>query len=235
MAGQDRQERQEPRPPVAPRRRAYDAARFERKSIDSAKRTELIRILVFSVAGGAIGALAGALVGIGAVPGFLVGFLVVFGLTRLLVTGAGRVASTIHSPSGESTPPHREYSYPQSLAARGAFVEAIAAYQVCVAEDPDDPEPYLRIARLYRDELRQYDDAVAWFKRARANAQGAELLATREIIDIYVHKLRTATKAIPELVRLRAKVAGTPAAESAQRELEELRRTLAREPEDRDR
>ncbi len=183
-----------------------------------------------------LGALGGAFVGIGALPGSLLGFLFVYGLVRLIVTGSGRAAGTIYHPSGKSTPEKRDYSYAQSLAARGEFEEAIKAYDLAVAEYPEDPEPYLHIGRLYRDELQQYDAAVAWLKRARAEArvsEGQEQLATEEIIEIYTHRLHAPRKAIPELALLCQKFPDAPAAESRQRELKELREMLARERTDR--
>lgn len=234
MVTQDQPEQHEPKRHVAPPKRAYGESRFKRKTIDAAERAYLIKMLSFSLPGGAIGALAGGFIGIGALPGFLVGFLSVFLLVRLLVTGSGRVAGTIYHPSGKSTPHKREYSYAQSLAARGEFEKAITAYELCVADYPEDPEPYLHIARLYRDELERYDDAVAWFKRTRTHAQmepGHELLATQEIIEIYTQRLREPRKAIPELARLCEQFPGTPAAQSAQLELRELRGMLAREKE----
>ena len=54
-------------------------------------------------------------------------------------------------------------SQPQALVAHGHYEEAIQAYQVCCADYPKDPEPYLCIARLYRNELQRFDDALIWF------------------------------------------------------------------------
>jgi tetratricopeptide (TPR) repeat protein len=119
--------------------------------------------------------------------------------------GAGAAAGKIYHPSGRSTPVKHEYSYPESLAARGRYEEAVTAYQVAVSEFPEDPEPYIRIARLNRDKLSEYEDAVFWFKRARNDSEipsGQELLVTQEIIEIYREKLGTPTRAIPELARI---------------------------------
>ncbi len=176
-----------------------------------------------------IGGLAGwfAGLGLGAILGFVVGFGSTYVITTFLVEGTASLIERIHNPLG--TPVKRENSYPESLAARGRFEDAINAYQVCCADYPEDPEPYLRIARIYRDHLEQYEEAVFWFKRARSEAEtgaGRELLATQEIIEIYTNKLRTPTRAIPELARIVDKFPDDPAAEWARREIERLKERI---------
>lgn len=199
------------------------------KEIDSAKRSRILRIGALSLAGGIIGALGGWYAGFGVIPGFMVGFTIVFAITFGLVEGTGKMMSTVYNPSGESTPVRREYSYPESLAVRGRYEDAIDAYQVCCADFPEDPEPYVRIARIYRDELTQLDEALFWFKRARSEANvdsGRELLITQEIIDIYTKKLDTPGKAIPELARIKERFPDHPSAQWASTEIARLRQEL---------
>jgi tetratricopeptide (TPR) repeat protein len=196
------------------------------RDVDSAQRTRLYQAAAWSLAGGAVGALGGWFSGIGAIPGFVVGFAVSFFLSLGLAEGAGKVAGIIHNPSGKSTPAVRQYSYPESLAVRCRFEDAIDAYQVCCADYPDDPEPYVRIGRIYRDELRQYDEALVWLKRARTEAtvdRGRELLITQEIIEIYSRKLAQPERAIPELARIVDRFPNDPAADVARREIARLR------------
>ncbi len=57
------------------------------------------------------------------------------------------------------------------------------------------------------------------------------MLAVQEIIDVYIHRLETPRRAIPELVLLCERFPNTPAAETARRELSEMRDILAREHE----
>ncbi len=140
----------------------------------------------------------------------------------------------IHSPSGDSTPHPREYSYARSLVVRGRYEEALAAYELHAIEHPEDPAPYFAAARLCRDHLERAEDAIAWLRRARADARmtdGQELLAMQEIVELYVRKLRTPRKAIPELAMLADRFPDTPAGEAARQELAEMRDLLAREHE----
>ena len=204
------------------------------RDIDSARRARLFQAGAWSLAGGAIGALGGWFAGFGAIPGFLAGFAIVFVVSLTIAEGAGKLAGTLHNPSGDSTPAVREYSYPESLAIRGRYEDAINAYQVCCADYPEDPEPYVRIGRIYRDELGDYDNALFWFKRARSDAtidRGRELLVTQEIIEIYTRRLETPRRAIPELARIVERYDGGPAASVAKREMDRLRAEMTEETE----
>lgn len=166
----------------------------------------------------------------------LVGFVVVgagvYWIAVGMTLGAARTASTVYTPSGGSTPRRAEYSEAQALEARGDYGDAATAYEIAALESDGDAEPYLRLARLYRDRLRQPDDALAWFGRARTDAdltRGQELMVIQEIVDLYTKHLGTPRKAIPELVTVCQQFAGTPAARAATRELSEIREMLARE------
>jgi hypothetical protein len=123
---------------------------------------------------------------------------------------------------------------PESLVARNEFLRAVQAYEEYVWASPATPDPYVRIARLYRDKLVQPDEAERWFKRARTDARmprGLDLLVTQELIELYLHKLKEPRKAIPELSHLCSAHAGTPAALAAEQDLKELREMLATEAE----
>lgn len=208
-----------------------------RQDRDSAEDVRTLQILVWSVPGAILGGFLGLQLAIkaglspgGWVAGFLVGaafgFAMVFFVARLIVEKAGDLAGTLYHPSGRSTPSRPEYSYAASLAVRGRVEDAIAAYEEACAENPEDPEPRLRIARLLRDELHRYEEAVLWLRRARDVARtdpGQEVLATREIVEIYVSKLGTPVRAAPDLARLAERFPGTPAGEWARRELEAVR------------
>jgi hypothetical protein len=132
-------------------------------------------------------------------------------------------------PSGKSTPMDRQYSLAQSLVARGRFEDAVKEYERCAAAYPTDPEPCMRLARLHRDDLQNYDVAVTWFKRASAVVNvppGTDIMATRELIEVYTHRLKQPVSATPHLARLAARHPGTPAAEWARRELAALKETI---------
>lgn len=185
----------------------------------------------YALAGAVIGGAGGAYKWGG--PGFLLGAILGYAFVYFTVTGltegSGALMGKIYHPSGDSTPHRREYSEPQALTLRGLFQEAIDSYRTYVAEFPDDPEPCLGIARIYRDHLKQYDDAVTWLKRARQAKDidpGREVLVTREIIELYLGKLHQPQRATPELARLADRFAGTREGDLAKSELAELRKAV---------
>lgn len=168
------------------------------------------------------------------VLGGLAGAAIVTGFVFMMVEGGGHVASRIYHPSGSSTPHKRDYSLAASLAIRGQYAEAAEAYEIAISEFPDDPEPYLRLARLLRDEMDRPEDAVIWFKRARADARisdGQRMLASRELVELYTVKLDQPAKAAPELARLAEKYAGRPEGEWAKNELADVKRRMAEDRE----
>lgn len=152
------------------------------------------------------------------------------GLVVLLVTDrVGNLAQGLYNPSGRTTPHKYDYSYAKSLAARGAHLEAIQAYEESVARDPADPVPYVAVARILRDELKRFEEAAGWFRRARREAnldRGHELLIARELVEIYRVKLDEPFKAAPELARLAESFADTPEGEWAEGELRDLKREM---------
>ena len=177
------------------------------------------------------GAIAGASKGV--VILLLIGSLgagvAVYCITRASGAGIGKPFQQIYYPSGRTNPEKRDYSYAQSLAARGAYHEAIRAYDNAVLEFDEDPEPYIRIGRLYRDGLGDFDAAVRWLKRARSDAiidPGRELVVTQELIELYRDKLGTPSQAIPELARIVERFGEHPVAAAARNELKALRRHL---------
>jgi tetratricopeptide (TPR) repeat protein len=214
-----------------------------RKDTDSAEQVFKFKAGVYAataglVLGGAAGALLAAAAGIHPFLGMLIGVPLatgaVYAVTMFLTHRTGDAAKIIYSPSGKSTPARRDYSYAQSLAIRGQYEEAARAYVEACEEFPDDPEPYFGLARLFRNHLQRYADAIKWLELARLKTDlgpGRELLATQEIIEMYVQKLHTPRKAIPELARLAERFPDTPAGEAAKRELAEMRGMIAREHE----
>jgi tetratricopeptide (TPR) repeat protein len=207
--------------------------------VDQASRARLIRTFTLSLTGLALGAVA-SIAGMSG-QGWSAG-------TAVLVTGGvwaiaffgplafsalgGAAANRIHNPSGRSTPSRREYSHAESLVARGLHEEALEAFEVAIAEDPSDPTPYLRIARIHRDRLQRYEDAAQWLKRCieqSAASAGAAHLATRELVELYANKLNEPRRAAPLLARLAEERAGTPEGAWATEELARVKATIADE------
>ena len=136
----------------------------------------------------------------------------------------------MYAPSGATTPRKAEYSYAESLAVRGDYEDAVTAFELCVAENPADPDPYVRIARIYRDELKDYSSSERWFKRMRAEAkveQGMDVLARRELIELYRGKMDAPTRAAPVLARMAEEYDGTPEGAWAAAELAEVKALIA--------
>lgn len=202
------------------------------KDVDAATRSH--RLIA---AGGALpGAVLGAALGVFltaqgvtpliffvTIPAFI---LLVYGGSLLISGRAGAAAQTLYNPSGKTTPPKKEYSYAESLVVRGQYEEAADAFELAVAEDPGDPTPYLRIARIYRDHLERHEDAARWFRRAQRESQihpGHMMLARRELVELYIHHLGEPQKAAPELARLAEEFEGTPEGEWAEEELKAVK------------
>ncbi len=155
----------------------------------------------------------------------------IFGVSLAVIGTAGRAAGTIHNPSGKATPYRQDYSRAASLAIRGDYEEAADAYRDHIAERPDDLEPYLRLARLLRDQLGSYQDAADAFKAGRRAARitsRQEVLITRELIELATDKLRDPVQAAPELARLIQHFPGSPEAKWARTELQEVRRLMGK-------
>ena len=220
--------RPHPHPRVSAPKRPYAEFGKSTQSVDT--HHLLLKIVPAFIIGGICGiwaavaglATMGAVGMLAFIPGALVGAVVGHVLvSTVLAVGTKFVLATLN-PSGASTPHRTQYSRAESLAVRGQFEEAIAAFEEAGAEFPDDPEPYVRIARLYRDKLARPDDAVRSFKRARAVPSvdaGRDILITQELIEIFTRKLGTPRKAIPELARIVDRFPDHPAAAWAKTEL----------------
>lgn len=205
------------------------------RDVDAAQRALVTRALVSGVYGGVLGlVLAFYLVSTGtsiwlAVLCPVVAWAAVSGGILLITTSAGRAASSLYAPASGSPPRPKEYSQAESLVARGLYPEAITAFELVVAEDPFDPTPYLRVARIYRDHMASYEDAARWFRRALRDStipSGQALLARKELIEIFVHRLGSPERALPELARLAEERAGTPDGDWAASELRDIKNRM---------
>ncbi len=214
------------------------------RDVDSVARARRVRALL----GAAPGAILGLIAGLRAMMlsdsslailypfiGLLIGAAVVFFLVVLISEAGGKMGSTLHNPSGRTTPHRPEYSQAQALAVRGAYPEAVDAYELLVLEHPKDSEPYIQLARLHRDRLDDLERAVRWFRRALRDSEissGQEILVLREIVEIYTHRLGEPARAGPYLARIAEKYPETPDGQWAERELDELIGLKAERPEE---
>ncbi len=201
------------------------------RDVDAAARAQKVKILGWSLFGGLpMGAAAGFATG-HILLGMILAPALICIVAWTIATTAGKGASLIHMPSGSSTPRTREYSRAEALAIRGEYQAAISAYQIAVLEAPEEGEPYLRIARLQRDELGDPEEALRWFKRATQEAnlsKGQEILTRREMAELLIHGMDEPRRAAPELARLAETYPGTPDGRWAREELARIKEEMGR-------
>ena len=148
----------------------------------------------------------------------------------LILSVSSAVARQLYNPGGGSVRSRPAYSGPESLAVRGRFEEAIVAYQAAAEEEPDDPEPWLRIARIERMDLRRPQRAVEALRAARQRAPAdspTAMLISRQIAEAQLADPATASRAMPELARLAAAFPQSPTGAWAAQQLRELKARLA--------
>lgn len=227
--------------PAKPVRRVYAPA-SGRRDVDAFERVTRFRVFGWSIVGAFLGLLLGLFLGVQGTAGAGVIALTTFlGWAGsyfgplFILRGAGRAGSVLHSPSGSSTPRKKEYSLAQSYVARGMYDEAVAAYDRAISEDPKNPEPYLRVARLKRDSLDDPEGAATWFKRALAESDipaGVILLTRKELIEVYELRLNQPHRAAPLLARIAEESAGTPDGKWASQMLALIKSRIATEREE---
>lgn len=219
-----------------PIRRAYTPVESRSRDVDAFDRVMGLRALAWSLVGAFLGFLLGVFLRVsGHGPWIILVTTVVgwassyFSLVAIL-GAAGRAGSMIYAPSGRTTPRKREYSLAESYVARGEYERAVAAFEEAIVEDPGDPRPYLRVARLQRDRLNDPEASARWFKRALAESEagrGIALLVRKELVELYRGPLATPRRAAPLLARIAEESAGTPEAEWAARELAEIKAAMS--------
>jgi tetratricopeptide (TPR) repeat protein len=214
---------------------ARDRKRPLLADVDSAESAFRLKAFTWSLAGLVLGVLLGLLISIqrGTAP---IRTMVISGLALWLFSYAGsllvaermgRWGGGIYFSGTSRLPQRREYSLGEALAARGRCREAADEYERNAAAFREDPEPCMRLARLLRDELGQPDAAVTWYREAlRRAAPGSRVATQRELVELFVHRLATPEKALPELARIAAEHDGTPTADWARGELRRIKAQL---------
>ena len=216
--------------PELPKRRLKDS--------DSSEVAYRLRAFTWSLTGLLIGALVGVFLVIHGAPRWVIPVcalgvwaLAYFG-TLWFAERAARVGSSLYFSSGSSTPAVRQYSLADSMIVRGRYDDAAAELERAAAAYPHDPEPCLRLARLLRDSMNRHDDAVSWFRQGisrRGCDASTEIAATRELIEIYTHRLKTPRRAMPDLARLATRHPDTPAGAWARRLISDLKQEMREE------
>lgn len=205
------------------------------RDVDAFERALRFRTLSWSLVGAFLGLLLGVfLVATGSAPWIIavttvLGWTVSFFGPLALLKGAGRAGSTLYAPSGRSTPHKREYSLAESLVVRGDALGGVAAFEDAIEQDPSDPLPYLRIARLHRDQLDDPEASIRWFKRALSESDappGIALLARKEMVELFVGRLNQPRRAAPILARIAEESTGSPEAAWASAELARIKEAM---------
>lgn len=100
--------------------------------------------------------------------GAWVAIALVYFLSGVLSELGARGARGVLLPSGRSTPSRHGFSQVDAAIMRRRYAEAAVLLETASMDDPDDPEAYLRLARLHRDHLHDPARAREWFQHARA-------------------------------------------------------------------
>jgi len=184
-------------PQVAKKGRARD--------VDAAARARALKAGVWALGAGLpIGGFGGYAAG-HPVLGLFLGPVLIMAAFMTIQAVAGKGATLLFMPSGSSTPAAHGFSKAEALAVRGDYEAAIVAYQAVILDRPDEGEPYLRIGRIYRDDLMQPEAALPWLRRALLEARlsrGQEIMTLREVAELLIHHTEDPGRAAPDLARL---------------------------------
>lgn len=100
-----------------------------------------------------------------------------------------------------------DYSRAAALAMRGDYAGARREYESAILGDTYNPRPYIALARMLRDDARDYNAATDVFEDAlratRSDARTTELI-TREVAELYMHRLDKPGRAATVLARFLA-------------------------------
>ena len=93
--------------------------------------------------------------------------LFVFRMSLASAAAAGGVARAVTMPSGASTPYEDQYSFQESLAARGDVARALESYEAVISERPGAVSPRLKAAELYARRGKDPRRAAALLREVR--------------------------------------------------------------------
>ena len=142
-------------------------------------------------------------------------------------SAAGAAALAIVLPSGKSNPYEEQFSYQESLAARGDVAGASASYEALIAERPEAPLPRLRAAELHARRGGDAARAAELFRSVRdlpSASRREALYASNRLVDLYDGRLGDPGRALVELRRIIERFPGSPEAIRARDALPRLLR-----------
>jgi hypothetical protein len=178
-------------------------------------------VLLFVAALG-VGFLAAKIHGLSGASAFALALVVATVLTggagffiRRLSTAAGAGALALVMPSGESDPYAEQFSFQESMAARGDVAGALESYEAIIAERPTAVLPRVRAAELRAKNDRDPTRAVELFRSVRdlpTASRSDVLYASNRLVDLYLGPIGDLGRAQVELRRIIERFPGTPAA-----------------------
>ncbi len=119
--------------------------------------------------------------------------------------GAGAVVKAVTFPTGSHTPYEEQFSYQESMVARGDIAGALESYEAVIAERPGAILPRVRAAELYAQRAHNPVRAAELFREVRASPMATPrdgLYASSRLVDLYDGPLREPGRALVELRRI---------------------------------
>ena len=165
----------------------------------------------------------------GLVGGLAAAAVMYFMMSRM-PQAAGDVAQAVTLPTGKSTPYESQFSWVESLEARGDVAGALAAWERILAEQPGSAAPRLRAAELYAGRGADPRRAAQLFREVRdlpGVASRDALYATSRLVDLYDGALAEPGRALVELRRIVEQFPASPAATHARGAIPRLKAQLA--------
>lgn len=118
---------------------------------------------------------------------------------------SGGAASSLYTPSGDSTAYTPTFSHIDTLVMRGDLEGAATAWEVAVLENPTNAGVIVKSADFHLRERRDPAAALPLYQRARQLNTGGEDLrryVQQKIVDLYLGPLNDEGRAMAELRRL---------------------------------
>ncbi len=144
--------------------------------------------------------IVGCMIATGLIAGMVVRYV-----SMALAGVAGSALLSALQPSGASTPYQHQYSYQESLAAKGDIAGAIESYEALIAEWADDFEARVRVADLYARSAKQPQKAAEHFcavQRTAGVTPERLIYASNRLVDLYMGPLDDDGRAMIELRKI---------------------------------
>ena len=144
--------------------------------------------------------IVGCMIATGLIAGMVVRYV-----SMALAGIAGSAVLSALQPSGASTPYQHQYSYQESLAAKGDIAGAIESYEALIAEWSDDFEARVRVADLYARSAKQPEKAAEHFRAVQRTPDVTPerlIYASNRLVDLYLGPLDDDGHAMIELRKI---------------------------------